>query len=202
MRLPALLLLSLAPLAAGDPADPRDGNRFGATLTLVQPTSSRGSGIGTGLGLTLQVHYARDTRFMSRFYVGYQILRSTTPITEAYWNGYTYAPVSVDREWRSLSVGYEIMPHLGPDSRQGAYFIVGVGATGWEERRSAAYGSTADAHHQTSPASTYNLGAGWRFNPHATLEFRLLKEFRQDQRTDPRENVGSDTLAFGVGFRI
>lgn len=202
MRLPALLLLALAPLTAGDPADPRDGNRFGATLALLQPASSRGSGIGTGLGLILQVHYARDTRFMSRFYVGYQILRSTSPVTEAYWNGYTSTSVSVDREWRSLSVGYEIMPHLGPDSRRGAFFIVGVGATGWEERRSGTYGSTVDPHYQTSPASTYNLGVGWRFNPHAALEFRLLKEFRQDQRTDPRENVGSDTLGFGVGFRI
>ncbi|WP_257306577.1 outer membrane protein [Geothrix campi] len=178
MRFPALpLLLVTAALALPAQENP-GGNRFGIGLAVIQPTSEWGSYFDPGFQAGIQVHFNRESRFLSRLRIDYLRADSSGSIQRGLttaWNGSTWVTVPnlVRSRMEAYTVAYEWMPHLEDHSRSGLFGILGVGGTLWNEtRRGAEPGTGTDT--DTEWSLTFSAGAGWRFNPHATLELRYV----------------------------
>lgn len=154
------------------------GNRFGLWLALAKPTGEWGSSFDSGFQAGLQVHFNRESRHLSRLRVDYLRTDDSGPIPygiSAFWNGTTWvtAPTYARSRMEAYGVAFEWMPHLEDHSRSGAFLILGVGGTLWNETRRGldpGSGTVTD----TEWSATFSAGAGWRFNPHATLEFRYV----------------------------
>lgn len=202
--LPVLLALASLGLSAQDHPG---GNRFGLGLSLVKPTGDWGSYFGTGFQAGIQVHFNRESRHLSRLRVDYLRTDDSGPVPfglTATWDGTTWvtAPVYARSRMESYTVAFEWMPHLEDHSRNGAFLILGAGGTLWNEtRRGIPPGSGTDTDAEWS--TTFSLGAGWRFNPHATLEFRYVHgDMTSFWGHDADYGTTRDLLTLGTSLRF
>lgn len=198
----ALLLLATLGLAAQENPG---GNRMGIGLSFLVPTDTWGSSFDTGFQAGLQIHFNRESRHLGRLRIDYLQSDSKHPIQTGLWdiwNGTTYVPTPQfsNSRMEAYSVVYEWMPHLENHSRSGLFGIFGMGGTLWNETRHNNNIYTG-SYTETDQGFTLSAGAGWRFNPHATLEARFVNS-NLNFRNHP--NYGSDRsyLTFGTSLRF
>jgi hypothetical protein len=199
--LAALLLSATLGLAAQE--DP--GNRMGIGLAMLSPADTWGSSFNTGFQAGLQIHFNRESRHLGRLRIDYLQADSKGPIqTGLYdvWNGSGYAltPQFATSRMEAYSVAYEWLPHVEESSRHGLFGIFGMGGTLWNEtlRPTASPGGT---YTETDLGFTLSAGVGWRFNPHASLEARLVHT-DISFRNHPNYGSSRSYLTFGTGLRF
>ncbi|NWJ40198.1 MAG: outer membrane beta-barrel protein [Geothrix sp.] len=197
-----LLLASLGLCAQENPG----GNRMGIGLAAVAPLNDLESNFNTGFQAGLQIHFNRESRHLGRIRIDYLQMDSKgavqTGLTTT-WDGSAWVtgPQFARSRMEAYSVAYEWMPHLEDHSRSGLFGIFGMGGTLWNETlrpTSTAYGGT---YTETDWGFTLSAGGGWRFNPHAALEARLVNS---DLVFHRHPNYGSrrSYLTFGASLRF
>jgi hypothetical protein len=197
--LAALFLSATLGLAAQE----EPGNRMGIGLGLLSPVDTWGSSFNTGFQAGLQVYFNRESRHLGRLRIDYLQADSKGPIqTSIYdvWDGSSYVPMrqlATSRK-EAYSVAYEWLPHLEEGGRHG---IFGMGGTLWNETRRPSTTFSGGSYTETDLGFTLSAGVGWRFNPHASLEARLV---HTDISFRERPNYGSSRsyLTFGTGLRF
>ena len=198
------LLFATLSLAAQESPD---GNRFGIGLSAIKPTGDWGSYFDPGFQAGIQIHFNRESRHLQRLRIDYLRTDDSGPVpfgTNVFWNGTTWVTAAANARSRmeAYTVAYEWMPHLENHSRSGAFFILGVGGTLWNETRRAVDPGTGTV---TDPewSMNFSAGAGWRFNTHATLELRYvhgdLSSFWHHQ---PDYGSTRDFLSVGTSLRF
>lgn len=200
---PILLMLPLGLLAQDNPG----GNRMGLGLATLQPAASLGDLFGTGFQVGLQIHFNRESRHLGRLRIDYLQMDSKHPLNRGdmfVWNGsgYDLSPLLGDSRMEAHSIAYEWMPHLEPHSRSGLFAILGVGGTLWNETthyQSPYPGSESDGEW----GFTLSGGAGWRFNPHVSLEARFVRtDLSFHGRHNYRYGPTRSYLTFGTSLRF
>jgi hypothetical protein len=201
----AASLLVLAALGLSAQENP-GGNRMGIGLAILVPTDTWGSSFGTGYQAGLQIHFNRESRHLGRLRIDYLQSDTKRPIQTGIWdvwNGTTYVPTPQfsNSRMEAYSVAYEWLPHLEEHSRSGVFGIFGMGGTLWNETRRNNNNIYPGSYTETDLGFTLSAGAGWRFNPHATLEARFVNS-NLNFRNHP--NYGSDRsyLTFGTSLRF
>ncbi|MBK8572932.1 MAG: outer membrane beta-barrel protein [Holophagaceae bacterium] len=177
MRLPAAALL-LATLGLSAQENP-GGNRMGIGLSALVPLATWGSSFDTGFQVGLQVHFNRESRHLGRLRIDYLQADTKRPIQTGIWdvwNGSAWVPTP---QWatgrmEAYSVAYEWLPHLENHSRSGPFGILGLGGTLWNETRRSTNPAFGGTDTDSDLGFTVSAGAGWRFNPHATVEVRYV----------------------------
>jgi len=177
MRLSAALLL-LATLGLSAQEHP-GGNRFGIGLAALVPLDTWGAAYDTGFQAGVQIHFNRESRHLGRLRIDYLQADTKRPIQTgswAVWNGSTYVqtPEWSNGRMEAYSVAYEWLPHLENHSRSGPFGILGIGGTLWNETWRPTNTPYGGADTDADLGFTVSAGAGWRFNPHATLEVRYI----------------------------
>ena len=172
-------VLPLAACLALAAQDHPGGNRFGLGLSLMQPLDSLGDNLGSGFQAGLQVHFNRESRHLGRLRIDYLQADSRGLVQDGLttsWNGSTWVlvPNLARTRMEAYSVAYEWMPHLEPHSRSGAFGILGMGGMLWNESLHAT-STPRGTYTESDLGFTLSAGAGFRFNPHATLEARLVR---------------------------
>lgn len=170
-------LLGPALLASDTPAD---GNRFGLSLALAQPQGAHSAPFGTGAQLGLLVHFNRESPYMGRLRIDYTAVDARHPVQDGY--GFPTSggpqPLMSDLRREGYGIAYEFLPHFGPTSREGAYLVLGIGGMLWNERlKPVGTSPLRGSHTDADFAFTPSLGAGYRFNPHVSLEARMVGAF-------------------------
>jgi opacity protein-like surface antigen len=102
----------------------------------------------------------------------------------------------------AYSVAYEWMPHLENHSHSGPFAILGIGGTLWNETRRPTDASFGGSYTDSDFGFTLSAGAGWRFNPHATIEVRYVDS--DLTTTSGTHHYGSHRsyLTFGTSLRF
>ena len=171
----AFLTVSMGLTAQEEPG----GNRMGIGLSATAAAGDLAQSFDHGFQVGLQIHFNRESRHLGRLRIDYLQSDSKGPVPSgssiAAWNGTTWVTVPIDTTSRmeAYSVVYEWMPHLEGHSRSGLFGIFGMGGTLWNEtlHRSGPYSWNS---HDTELGFTLTAGAGWRFNPHISLEARYV----------------------------
>jgi len=176
MKVPTLLFL--LPALALSAQETPGGNRMGIGLYGLAPAGSLASDFGTGFQGGLQIHFNRESRHLGRLRIDYLKMDSRHPVVTAfsgYWNGSSYIPSPEYGQSRmeAYSVSYEWMPHVEHHSHSGLFGIFGVGGTLWNEQLKPAAGPYG-SYTEDEVGLTLSAGAGWRFNPHAAAELRVV----------------------------
>jgi opacity protein-like surface antigen len=172
---------------------------------LLAPLDTWGSSFSTGYQAGLQIHFNRESRHLGRLRIDYLQADSKGRIlTGLYdvWNGsgYTLTPQFATSRMEGYSVAYEWLPHVEESSRHGLFGIFGMGGTLWNEtRRPVSFGG--GSHTETDLAFTLSAGVGWRFNPHVSLEARLVHT-DISFRNHPNYGSSRSYLTFGTGLRF
>jgi len=198
-------LLVLATLGLSAQEDP-GGNRMGVGLSILAPVDALGSDFGAGFQAGLQIHFNRESRHLGRLRIDYLQSNSKHAIQTgmgSYWDGATwvYSPQFADSRMEAYSVAYEWMPHVEDQGRHGLFGIFGMGGTLWNETRRPTSTSFGGTYTETDWGFTVSAGAGWRFNPHATIEARFV---HSDLTFREHPNYGSSRafLTFGTSLRF
>lgn len=201
---PLASLLVLAALGLSAQENP-GGNRLGIGLALLSPQDTWGSSFNTGFQAGLQIHFNRESRHLGRLRIDYLQADTKRPIQTGIWgvwNGTTYVPTPQFSSSRmeAYSVAYEWLPHLEDPSRSGFFGIFGMGGTLWNETRRNNNIYTG-SYTETDLGFTLSAGAGWRFNPHATLEVRFVNS-NLNFRSHPNYGPDRSYLTFGTSLRF
>jgi len=180
---------------------------MGIGLSGLVPTGTWGDTYDTGFQAGLQIHFNREGRHLGRLRIDYLQSDSKRPIQTgiwAVWNGSAWVPIP---QWSSgrmeaYSVAYEWMPHLENHSHSGPFAILGLGGTLWNETRRPTDASFGGSYTDSDFGFTLSAGAGWRFNPHATLEVRYVDS--DLTTTSGTHHYGSHRsyLTFGTSLRF
>ncbi|MBK7292521.1 MAG: outer membrane beta-barrel protein [Holophagaceae bacterium] len=173
-----LILICLSACLSLVAQDNPGGNRMGIGLSLLSPQSAWGDLFDTGFQAGLQIHFNRESRFLSRLRIDYLQSDSKRAIqagTYLVWNGsgYDTTPRLADSRMEAYSIAYEWLPHLEPHGRRGLFGIFGVGGTLWNETLRFR-GAFQETDTEVEWGFTASAGIGWRFNPHATVEARFV----------------------------
>jgi hypothetical protein len=201
----AASLLVLAALGLSAQENP-GGNRMGIGLAFLVPTDTWGSSFGTGYQAGLQIHFNRESRHLGRLRIDYLQSDTKRPIQTGIWdvwNGTTYVPTPQfsNSRMEAYSVAYEWLPHLEEHSRSGVFGIFGMGGTLWNESRRPTASFGGGSYTETDLGFTLSAGAGWRFNPHASVEARLVHT-DISFRNHPNYGSSRSYLTFGTGLRF
>jgi len=201
--LAALILPATLGLAAQE--DP-GGNRMGIGLALLSPLDTWGSSFNAGFQAGLQVYFNRESRHLGRLRIDYLQADSKGSIQTGLndvWDGSSYLLVAqlATSRMEAYSVAYEWLPHVEDNSHHGLFGIFGMGGTLWNETLRPAASAGGSSYTKTDLGFTLSAGVGWRFNPHASLEARLV---HTDISFREHPNYGSSRsyLAFGTGLRF
>jgi opacity protein-like surface antigen len=154
---------------------------MGIGLSGLVPAGTWGDTYDAGFQVGLQIHFNRESRHLGRLRIDYLQSDTKRPIQTGIWdiwNGTSYVPTPQWSNGRmeAYSVAYEWMPHIENHSRSGPFGILGIGGTLWNETRRPRDASFGGSYTDTDSdfGFTLSAGAGWRFNPHATLEVRYV----------------------------
>ncbi len=204
MRLTAAALL-LATLGLSAQENP-GGNRMGIGLSALLPLDTWGSSFDAGFQAGLQIHFNRESRHLGRLRIDYLQANSKGALqtgTGSYWDSSAWVTASQFARSRmeGYSVAYEWLPHLEDHSRSGLFGIFGMGGTLWNETLRPTNSTYGGTYTETEWGFTLSAGVGWRFNPHATVEARVVNS---DLVFDRHPNYGSSRsyLTLGTSLRF
>ncbi len=202
-RAASLLVLAALGLAAQDNPG---GNRMGIGLALLSPQETWGSSFETGFQAGLHVYFNRESRHLGRLRIDYLQADSKGPIrTGLYdvWDGTSYVltPQFATSRMEAYSVAYEWLPHVEDNPRHGLFGIFGMGGTLWNESLRPSGGFGRGSYTETDLGFTLSAGVGWRFNPHAALEARLVHT-DISFRNHPNYGSSRSYLTIGTGLRF
>jgi|GEM_PF-2080399 len=184
-----------------------DGNRMGLAIYGIKAAGPGASAFADPGGLfSLQIHFNRASRHLSRLRIDYGRMESSEPLLTGSngmtsWDASSREYGTIQRE--TIGVAYEWMPHLEPHCRSGLFGILGMGGAWWRDAWKAPMVTTFwDAHHDDDLAFQLTLGGGYRFNTHAALEARYTRSSFITQASNPPRGDRRDLLSFGAAFRF